>query len=66
MNSNPVPIAVNESTAASALGFSVAFLRKDRRTARVFPFYKVNTAVRYNLDRCREALAAMEEGGPRA
>jgi hypothetical protein len=57
------PIAVDEHTAARALGLSVFFLRKDRRTVRRLPFYKIGACVRYDLGRCREALAALEEGG---
>ena len=64
----PAPLAVDERECAAAIGMSVAWLRKDRRTKRVIPFFKMagnNGAVRYNLDRCREALAAIEEGGPK-
>jgi hypothetical protein len=57
------PIAISESEAAQALGVSVHFLRKDRQTKRLLPFYKLGGAVRYNLERVREALAAVEEGG---
>jgi hypothetical protein len=64
MTHEPAPIAVDEHVAAKALGLSVFFLRKDRQTNRRIPFYKIGSACRYNLDRCREALAAMEQGGP--
>ncbi len=57
------PIAVDEYAAAVALGVSVPFLRKDRRTRQLFPFYRVGTLVRYNLQRLAEALATLEEGG---
>jgi hypothetical protein len=59
------PIAVDETACAAAIGMSVAWLRKDRRTARVVPFYRLGGSVRYNLIRVREALAAVEEGGAR-
>ena len=59
----PAPIAVDETIAAPALGVSVGFLRKDRRTKKLIPFFRIGTSVRYNLDRCREALLAREEGG---
>lgn len=62
-SSTSTPLAVDERAAAAALGMSVAWLRKDRLTSRRIPFYKIGTTVRYNLDRCREALAAFEEGG---
>ncbi len=57
-------IAVGEREAALALGLSVHTLRKDRQSARLFPFYKIGRSVRYDLVRVREALAARELGGP--
>ncbi len=57
-------IAVGEREAANALGLSVHTLRKDRQRERRFPFFKVGRSVRYDLARLREALAALEVGGP--
>lgn len=57
------PIAVDEAVAAAALGVSIHFLRKDRRTKRLFPFYRIGDRVLYNLDRVRATLFDMEEGG---
>lgn len=59
----PQRIAIDEFAAAEALGVSVHFLRKDRRTMRRIPYYKIGSAVRYDLGRIRAALARMEEGG---
>jgi hypothetical protein len=42
---------------------SVHWVRKDRRTKRLLPFYKLGEAVRYDLERVRQALRATEEGG---
>lgn len=56
-------IAVDETALAVAIGMSVAFLRKDRRTKRLLPFYRLGGAIRYDLTRVRESLAALEEGG---
>ncbi len=56
-------LAVDESAAAQAIGLSVHFLRKDRRTKRIIPFYRIGDRVLYNLDRVRAALAVFEEGG---
>lgn len=68
MNSSSAqPIAVDEQTCASAIGMSIHWLRKDRRGARLVPFYRLGDRVLYDLTRVREALAATEEGGtPRA
>lgn len=57
------PIAVDEHSCAAAIGMSVAWLRKDRRGARLVPFYRLGGSVRYNLARVRNALEAVEEGG---
>jgi hypothetical protein len=57
------PIGVDEFAMAQALDVSVAWLRKDRRSARIVPFYKIGKHCRYNLERVREALAAVECGG---
>jgi len=57
------PIAVDEDTLASKIGMSIHWLRKDRRGKRQIPFYKIGTSIRYSLDRVRDALAALEEGG---
>jgi hypothetical protein len=56
------PIAVDEHTVATALSVSVHWLRKDRVTDRIVPFFKIGRSVRYNLDRVRETL--VEQGGP--
>jgi hypothetical protein len=58
-------LAVDEYAVAAAIGLSVHWVRKDRRGARVLPFYRLNGAVRYDLGRVREALIAREEGGHR-
>lgn len=62
---SPPSIAVDERSAASALGMSVAWLRKDRLGARTIPYYRMGKSVRYDLTRVREALSAVEEGGPK-
>ncbi len=59
----PTPLAVTENQMAAAINMSVAFLRKDRRTKRLIPFYKIGDSVRYDLARVREVLIKREEGG---
>ena len=58
-------LAVDEKTLAACLGMSVAWLRKDRSGARIVPFYRLGSSVRYNIDRVREALDKRAEGGAR-
>ena len=67
MTSLPLaPHLVDERVAAAALGMSLEWIRKDRRGARIVPFYKIGSACRYSLDRCYAALAQLEHGGPKA
>lgn len=56
-------IAVTEHEAAALLNMSVHFLRKDRRTKRRIPFYRIGDCIRYDMARVRQALAEFEEGG---
>jgi hypothetical protein len=56
-------LGVDEHVVARELSISVHTLRKDRRTTRRFPYFKIGSAVRYNLDRVREALNELEMGG---
>jgi hypothetical protein len=58
-----VETAVDEHEAAKIIGMSVFFLRKDRRTKRLIPFYRLGDRILYNPRRVFEALASVEEGG---
>ena len=58
-------LAVDEKTLAEAIGMSVAWLRKDRSGARVVPFFRLGSSVRYSIDRVRKALDKRAEGGAR-
>ncbi len=53
-----------EHEAAAYLGLSVHTLRKDRTGARRIPFYRIGSAIRYDLDRLDAALTNFECGGP--
>lgn len=55
-------VALNEREMAAALGISVSWLQHDRCGKRLIPFYRLGGLIRYNADRVRVALAAMEEG----
>jgi len=57
-------LGCNEYKAAELLGLSVHTLRKDRVTARRFPYFKVGSRVLYSVERLRDALLDMERGGP--
>lgn len=58
-------VSCDEFAAAEAIGVSVHYLRKDRRTKKLIPFYRLGDRVLYNLDRVREAMLSLEEGGGR-
>jgi len=53
-------ITVDEFEAARALGVSVDFLRKDRRSRNLIPYYRIGRRVLYNLDRIKEILPTFE------
>ena len=57
------PVALNEKQAAAQLNISVFWLRKDRRTKRIIPFYRIGDLVRYDLETVRQSLLARTEGG---
>jgi hypothetical protein len=54
---------VDEHGAAEWLDLSVHTLRKDRREEMRIPFYRIGSAIRYDLDRVQAALASLEVGG---
>jgi len=56
-------LAVDEFECASAIGMSVAWLRKDRRGKRLIPYYRIGGRILYSLERVQTALATLEEGG---
>lgn len=61
----PEAFAVDDNTIARALGCSVAYVRKDRRTAKVIPFFRMGGLIRYDIDVVRAKMNASSEGGPK-
>ena len=57
------PVALTEKQTAAQLNISVFWLRKDRRTKRNIPFYRIGDLVRYDLETVRQSLLARTEGG---
>jgi hypothetical protein len=53
----------NEHEIAALLGMSVQFLRKDRRTKQLIPFFRIGDRVWYDERRVIETLASLEQGG---
>jgi len=58
------PDYLDDVAQARKIGLSVSFLRKDRRTNRRIPFIRLEGRVLYDPKRVRDALLALEEGGP--
>lgn len=58
-------VIVKHYAVTDELGISVHTLRKARRKARSLPFFEIGGSVRYNLDQVKEALDALEVGGPK-
>lgn len=54
---------VNDVTLAKLLSLSVAYVRKDRLTARILPFFAIGRSIRYDVATVREAMLARMEGG---
>jgi hypothetical protein len=54
----------DEKGIADVFDISVSFVRKDRSGKRILPFFRIGDLIRYDVERCREALLANEEGGP--
>lgn len=57
------PLCIDEREAAKLVGMSLGWVRKDRRTKRLLPFFRVGDRCMYNPARILEALTAVEEGG---
>jgi hypothetical protein len=53
---------LTDTEAAPRLGLSVAYLRKDRRDARLIPTVHIGGLVRYDIDLIREVLRARALG----
>lgn len=58
-------IGLDEKEMAACLGVSVHWLRRDRYSKRVVPFFRLGDRVLYSPERVREALQRLECGGPR-
>jgi hypothetical protein len=48
---------------APAIGLSVSFLRKDRRSRQLIPYHRVGDACLYRLDEVLAAIESMRVGG---
>ncbi|MBC7620588.1 MAG: hypothetical protein H7293_16660 [Candidatus Saccharibacteria bacterium] len=56
-------LALNDKEVAKALGMSLAWVRKDRITKRILPFYRIGGCIRYDVDTVRKVMLSRMEGG---
>jgi hypothetical protein len=56
-------LIVDEKTIAEIIGMSLPWVRKDRRTKRLLPFFRLGDRIRYDVPTVRKALLARTEGG---
>lgn len=60
---NDYQLIVDDKTIAELIGMSLHWVRKDRLTKRLLPFFRLGGAVRYDVPTVRSALLARSEGG---
>lgn len=58
-----LPLIVDERKIAEIVGMSLPWVRKDRRGARLLPFFRLGSAVRYDVPTVLKAMRARSEGG---
>lgn len=63
MNDISLSLIVDDKKIAEAIGMSVAWVRKDRATKRLIPFFRVGDCVRYDVATVRKAFMSRMEGG---
>ena len=54
---------VTDKTLAKILNLSVPYIRKDRLTKRILPFFAIGRSIRYDVATVRASLLARSEGG---
>jgi len=63
MNAQANQTIVDDKAIAEVIGMSLPWVRKDRRTKRILPFFRLGGRVRYDVPTVRAALLARSEGG---
>jgi hypothetical protein len=56
-------LIVDDKTIAEQIGMSLAWVRKDRLTNRLLPFFRIGGRIRYDVPTVRKVLLARTEGG---
>jgi hypothetical protein len=63
MESQVSKLIVDDKSIASLIGMSLPWVRKDRRTKRILPFFRVGRAIRYDVPTVRKTFLSRMEGG---
>jgi hypothetical protein len=63
MQDHEIPLIVDDKKIAEILGMSLPWVRKDRATKRLVPFFRVGDCIRYDVPTVRKAFLSRMEGG---
>jgi hypothetical protein len=63
METKDLPLIVDDKQIAEIIHMSLEWVRKDRLTKRLLPFFRVGRAIRYDVPTVRKAFIARMEGG---
>ena len=63
METKDLPVIADDKAIAKITQMSLPWVRKDRSTNRILPFFRMGRAVRYNVPVVLAALTAHMEGG---
>lgn len=63
MNPTDLPVIADDKQIAEIIRMSLPWVRKDRSTKRILPFFRVGRAVRYDVPTVRKAFLSRMEGG---
>jgi hypothetical protein len=55
--------SLTDQEVAELVNMSVPWVRKDRRTKRILPFYRLGRSIRYDTDTVLKAMQSRMEGG---
>ena len=61
MKSQDSQLIVDDKSIAVLIGMSLPWVRKDRRTKRLLPFFRLGGRIRYDVPTVRKALLARSE-----
>ena len=63
VENSKTPFITDDKGIAQELKMSLAWVRKDRATKRLVPFFRIGDCVRYDVETVRKAFLSRMEGG---